>query len=105
MNLVFISHGNIRRRYHCNCDDLHLNDKAATFFTENIISALNKVVLPQFVKENSSFKSFSDSDDLRAKENGFTSTKSMKAKHPKNYFYHLNVNSMRNKSVSFQELI
>ena len=47
MNLVFISHGNIRRRFHCNCDDLHLNDKAATFFTENIISALNKVVLPQ----------------------------------------------------------
>ena len=43
MNLAFISHGNIRTRYHCNYDGLHLNDKGATLFTENILSALNKV--------------------------------------------------------------
>ena len=42
MNLAFISHGNIRTRYHCNYDGLHLNDKGATLFTENILSALNK---------------------------------------------------------------
>ena len=41
MNLAFISHGNIRTR--CNYDGLHLNDKGATLFTENILSALNKV--------------------------------------------------------------
>ena len=43
MNLAFISHGNIRTRYHCNYDGLHLNDKGATLFTANIVSALNKV--------------------------------------------------------------
>ena len=43
MNLTFISQGNIRTRYHCNYDDLHLNDKVATLFTENILSALNRV--------------------------------------------------------------
>ena len=43
MNLAFISHGNIRTCYHCNYDDLHLNDKGATLFIENILSALNKV--------------------------------------------------------------
>ena len=43
MNLASISHGNIRTRYHCNYDGLHLNDKGATLFTENILSALNKV--------------------------------------------------------------
>ena len=43
MNLAFISHGNIRASYHCNYDGLHLNDKGATLFTENILSALNKV--------------------------------------------------------------
>ena len=55
---------------------------------------------------NSSFKSFSDYDNIRAKGNAFTSTKSIKAKHPKNLFFgHLNVNSIRNKFVSIQELI
>ena len=40
MNLAFISHGNIKTRYHCNYDGLH---KGATLITENIFSALNKV--------------------------------------------------------------
>ena len=39
MNLAF----NIRTRYHCNYDGLHLNDKGATLLTENILSALNKI--------------------------------------------------------------
>ena len=43
MNLAFISHGNIRTRYHCIYDGMHLNNKCATLFTENILSALNKV--------------------------------------------------------------
>ena len=43
MNLAFISHGNIRTRYHCNNDGLHLNDKGVTLFTKNILPALNKV--------------------------------------------------------------
>ena len=43
VNLAFISHGNIRTRHHCNYDGLHLNDKGVTLFTENIVSALNKV--------------------------------------------------------------
>ena len=43
MNLDFIYHGNITKCYHCNHDGLHLNDKGATLFTENILSALNKV--------------------------------------------------------------
>ena len=106
MNLAFISHGNIRTRYHWTYDGLHLNDKGATLFTEDILSALNKVARPQSVKENSSSKSFSDYDNLRAKGNAFMSTKSIKAKHPKNLFFgHLNVNSIRNKFVSIQELI
>ena len=106
MNLAYISHGNIRTRYHCNYDGLHLNDKGATLFTENILSALNKVAWPQSVKVNSSSKSFSDYDNIRAKGNAFTSTKSIKAKHPKNLFFgHLNVNSIRNKFVSIEELI
>ena len=55
---------------------------------------------------NSSCKSFSDYDNIRAKGNAFMSTKSIKAKHPKNLFFgHLNVNSIRNKFVSIQELI
>ena len=41
-NLAFISHGNIKTRYYCNYDHLHLNDKDATLFTKNIILALNK---------------------------------------------------------------
>ena len=72
INLTFISHGN-RTRYHCNCDDLHLNDKGAALFTKNILSALNKVAWLQSVKENSSSESFSDSDDKCAKRNAFTS--------------------------------
>ena len=101
-----ISHGNIRTRYHCNYDGLHLNDEGATLFTENILSALNKVTWPQSVKVNSSPKSFSDYDNLRAKGNAFMSTKSIKAKHPKNWFFgHLNVNSIRNKFDSIQKLI
>ena len=54
----------------------------------------------------SSFKSFSDSDNIHAKRNAFTSTKNIKAKHHKNLFFgHLNVNSICNKFVSIQELI
>ena len=106
MNLAFISHGNIRTRYHCSYDGLHLNDKGVTLFTKNILSALNKVARTQSVKVNSSSKSFSDSDNVRAKGKAFTSTKSIKAKQPKNLFFgHLNVNSIRNKFVSIQELI
>ena len=87
MNLAFICHGNIRTRYHCNYDGLHLNDKGATLFTENILSAWIKVAWPQSIKVNSSSKSFSDSNNIRAKGNAFTSTKSIKAKHPKNLFF------------------
>ena len=43
MNLAFISYDNIRTRYHCHYGGLHLNDKGATLFTENILLALNKV--------------------------------------------------------------
>ena len=43
INLAYISHNNIRTRYHRNYGGLHLNDKGATLFTENILSALNKV--------------------------------------------------------------
>ena len=43
LNLAYISPGNIRTRYHCNYDCLHLNDEGATLFTENILLALNKV--------------------------------------------------------------
>ena len=106
MNLAYISHGNIRTRYHCNYDGLHLNDKGATLFTENILSALNKVAWPQSVKVNSTSKSFSGYDNICAKGNAFKSTKSIKAKHPKNLFFgHLNANSIRNKFLSIKELI
>ena len=44
MKLAFISHGNIRTRYHYNYDGLHFNDKGATLFTENFLSPLNKEV-------------------------------------------------------------
>ena len=55
---------------------------------------------------NFSSKSFSDYDNTRAKGNAFMSTKSIKAKRPKNLFFgHLNVNSIHNKFVSIQELI
>ena len=55
---------------------------------------------------NSSSKSFSDYDNIRAKGNAFRSTKSINAKHPKNLFFgHLNVNSFCNKFVSIEELI
>ena len=70
MNLAFISHGNISTRYHCNYDGLHLNDKGVALFTENILSALNKVAWRQSLKMNSS-KSFFDPDDISAKGNAF----------------------------------
>ena len=55
---------------------------------------------------NSSSKSFSGYDNIRAKGSAFTSTKSIKAKYPKNLFFvYLNVNSIRNKCASIQELI
>ena len=55
---------------------------------------------------NSSSKSFSDYDNLLAKGNAFMSTKSIKTKRSKNLFFdHLNVNSIRYKFVSIQELI
>ena len=74
MNLAFISHGSICKRYHCNYGGLYWNDKGATLFTENILLALNKVAWPQVVNKISSSKSFFDSDDIRAKGNAFTST-------------------------------
>ena len=54
-----------------------------------------------------SSKSFFGSDNIRAKGNAFTSTKSIKAKHPKNFFFfcHLSANSTQNKLVGIQELI
>ena len=55
---------------------------------------------------NSSSKSFSDYDNIRDKGNVFTSTKSIKAKHPKNLFLgHFNVNYIRSKCVSIEQLI
>ena len=68
MNLAFISLGNIKTCYHCNYDSLHLNNKCATLFTENILSAMNKEAWPQIVKENIPSKSFSDSDDTPTKK-------------------------------------
>ena len=68
MNLAFISLGNIKTCYHCNYDSLHLNDKCATLFTENTLSAMNKVAWPQIVKENTPSKWFSDSDDTPTKK-------------------------------------
>ena len=106
MNVTFISHVNIRTRYHWKYDGLHLNDKGPTLFTENIYLAVTKVAWPQSVKENSSSKSFSDSDKIHAKGNALMSTKNIKAEHPKNLFFsHLNVNSIRNKFVSIQQFI
>ena len=43
MNMAFISHGNIWTRYHWNYDGLHLKDKGATLFTDNILLALTKL--------------------------------------------------------------
>ena len=78
----------------------------ATLFTKNILSALNKLPWQQSIKESSSSKSFSDSDDIRAKGNAFTSTKSIKAKYPNNLFFgHLNGHFIRNKFVSIQKRI
>ena len=52
----------------------------------------------------STTKSFSNSDDIRAKGKAFTSTKCIKAK--QNLFFgHLSVNSIRNKFINIQELI
>ena len=52
------------------------------------------------------FQIISDYDNIRAKGNAFTSTKSIKGKHPKNLFFgHLNINSICNKFVSIEELI
>ena len=59
----------------------------ATLLTKNILSALNKLPWQQSIKESSSSKSFSDSDDIRAKGNAFTSTKSIEAKYPNNLFF------------------
>ena len=55
---------------------------------------------------NSSSKSFFDYDHIHARGNAFTSTKSIKGKHPKNLFFsHLNTNAIRDKFVATQELI
>ena len=57
---------------------------------------------------NSSSKSFSYYDNIRAKGNACyeMSPKSVKAKHSKNLFFgHLNQNSIRKKFVSIEELI
>ena len=78
--MAFISHGNIRTRYHCNYDGLQLNDKGATLFTENILSALNEVAWPLGVKVNPSSKWFSHSDDISAGGNAFTCIKSIALK-------------------------
>ena len=57
-------------------------------------------------KTESSSKSIYDYDNICAKGNAFRSTKSMNVKYPKNLFFgYLNVNSIRNKFVSIQELI
>ena len=42
INLAFISHGNIRTRFHCSYDGLHLNDNGATFFTESSLNIKRK---------------------------------------------------------------
>ena len=86
MNLAFISHSNIRIRYHCNYGDLHLNDKSATLFTKNIVSALNKVAWPQNAKQSSSSKSFFDSDDIGLKEMLSSQLKVLKQSTLKIYF-------------------
>ena len=43
MNVAFISLDNMRTCYHFIYDCLRLHDKGATLFTENILSALNKI--------------------------------------------------------------
>ena len=75
-------------------------------FTENILPALNKVIWKQSVKVNSSSKSFSDYDNIRGKEILSRQLKVLKQSTRKTLFFgHLNINSIRNKFVSIQELI
>ena len=103
INLAFISQvtlGCSHRSY----AGLYLNDKGATLFTENNISALSRVACPRNVRKNSFLKSFFDSDYTRAKWNASTSTKSIKVKHPKNLFFgYLNINSICNKFASIHQ--
>ena len=126
-DFVYDIHDNIKLRQHCNYDGIHLNTLGSKILADNFVLPLNALTWHRISQENdildkdnpetesnSKFSNNLSQDTLESKgkshrnfENpSFSFLKKTKSKYPKNLFFaHLNINSVRNKFESIQQII
>ena len=110
-NIGFIDNENINPRYNCNRSKLHLNKRGTNLLIENILFSLYNDINDWHngtVSKNSSCKSKSKPNkNLSLLDDSiFPFLTKLRSEHPKNVLLgHLNINSVRNKFESTNELI
>ena len=120
-NFAYVNHDHIQPRQHCNYGGVHLNNTAdSKILTENFILTLSRQTWQGIIRDNdalignvsetessSGTTKYLPDDSLEVKVIiSFPFLKKIRSKHPKNLFFgQLNVNSMRNKFESVQEII
>ena len=115
-----MNHDNIKPRQHCNYGGVHLNTAGSKILAENFILTLSRQTWQGIIRDNdalignvsetessSGTTKYLPDDSLEVKVTiSFPFLKKIRSKHPKNLFFgQLNVNSMRNKFESVQEII
>ena len=126
-NFAYVNHENIKSRQHCNYGGVHLNTAGSKILAENFILALSRQTWLGIIRDNdalignvsetesnSETTKYLPEDSLESKSDNhendenisFPFLKKIRSKHPKNLFFgQLNVNSIRNKFESVQEII
>ena len=126
-NFVYVNHGNIKPRQHCNYVGVHLNTAGSEILAENFILALSTQTWLGIIQDNDALiEHFSETesnselaknlpvDNLESKSDihdnheyiSFPFLNKIKSEHSKNLIFgQLNVNSIRNKFELVQEII
>ena len=121
-----MNHDSIKPRQHCNYGGVHLNTADSKVLAENFLLVLSRQTSLEIIQDNdalienvsvtkSNFELAknlledtleSKSDNHKNDENiPFPFLKKIKSEYPKNFFGQLNVNLIRNKFESVQEII
>ena len=125
-NFVYVNHDNIKPRQHFSYGGFHLNTAGSKIVAENFILALSRQTWLGIIQDNdalienvseteprSEIAKYFPEDSLESKSDNhenyenisFSFLKKIKSEHPKNLFFRqFNVNSIRNKSESVQEI-
>ena len=125
-NFVYVNHDNIKPRQHFSYGGFHLNTAGSKIVAENFILALSRQTWLGIIQDNdalienvseteprSEIAKYLPEDSLESKSDNhenyenisFSFLKKIKSEHPKNLFFRqFNVNSIRNKFESVQEI-